>query len=136
MRRHLRHTVLIVDDDSDDRESIRDAFLENKHNHDYTFLQSGDHLIEHLSGADTTHPSLILLDLNMPGRDGRDVLKTLKADGTYKPIPIIVLTTSASDKDRKASYELGANCFITKPDSYKDLVEITDSIARLWFIQS
>ena len=72
----------------------------------------------------------------MPGRDGRDVLKTLKADGTYKPIPIIVLTTSASDKDRKASYELGANCFITKPDSYKDLVEITDSIARLWFIQS
>jgi CheY-like chemotaxis protein len=136
MRRHLKHTVLIVDDDSDDRESIRDAFLENKHVHDYTFIPSGDHLIEHLAVAERTSPSLILLDLNMPGRDGRDVLKTLKADKSYQPIPIIILTTSASDKDRKASYELGANCFITKPDSYKDLVEITDSIAKLWFIQS
>jgi CheY-like chemotaxis protein len=132
MRQNLKYTVLIVDDDSDDRESIRDAFLENSHLHEYTFLTSGEHLIQHLAGKVKDQPSLILLDLNMPGKDGREVLKELKNDSAFKPIPIIVLTTSSSEKDRTASYALGANCFITKPDSYSELVEITDSIAKLW----
>ncbi|MCD6064599.1 MAG: response regulator [Flavipsychrobacter sp.] len=133
MNHKLKHTVLIVDDDVDDRESIRDAFLENRHHHDYTFLTSGEHLIQHLAGSQAQEqPSLILLDLNMPGKDGREILKELKKDKVYQPIPIVVLTTSSSEKDRDVSYELGANCFITKPNSYSELVEITDSIARLW----
>lgn len=130
----FKHSVLIVDDDPDDRESIRDAFLENKHHHNYTFIHDGNHLMEHLAITVENHPSLILLDLNMPGKDGRELLKELKTNKAFQPIPIIVFTTSSSEKDKTASYELGANCFITKPDSYTDLVEITDSIARLWFI--
>jgi CheY-like chemotaxis protein len=136
MSNKLKHTVLIVDDDADDRESIRDAFLENKHHHDYTFIHNGDHLIEHLDENVKKHPTLILLDLNMPGRDGREILKQIKMDKALQPIPIIILTTSSSEIDRKTSYQLGANCFITKPDSYKDLLEITDSIAKLWFINN
>jgi CheY-like chemotaxis protein len=131
----LRHSVYIVDDDADDRESIRDAFLENKHEQDYIFIKSGDQLISHLSAAPKRpKPVVILLDLNMPGKDGRDVLRELKGNRELQPIPIIVLTTSSSEKDREASYDLGANCFVTKPDSYTELVHITDSIAKLWFV--
>ena len=133
MNRSLKHSVFIVDDDADDRESIRDAFLENKHHQDYVFIKSGEQLLGHF--ADTSHkinPSLILLDLNMPGKDGRDVLKEMKRNDALKPIPIVVITTSSSERDRETSYQLGANCFVTKPDSYKELVEITDSIAKLW----
>ena len=79
------------------------------------------------------HPSLILLDLNMPGKDGRDVLKEMKEKkDALISIPIVVITTSFSEKDRETSYQLGGNCFVTKPDSYKELLELTDSIAKLW----
>lgn len=131
---NLRHSVYIVDDDPDDRESIRDAFLENKHHQEYIFMANGDQLLEHLTVSSSKPPALILLDLNMPGKDGRDVLKELKCNKHLQPIPVIILTTSSSDKDRETSYQLGANCFVTKPDSYKELVDITDSIAKLWFV--
>jgi CheY-like chemotaxis protein len=128
-----KHSVFIVDDDADDRESIHDAFIANKHNHDYTFMVNGDQLMGHfLDVADARHPSLILLDLNMPGKDGRAILKEIKNNNQLKPIPIVVLTTSSSAKDRETSYALGANCFITKPDSYQELIALTDSIAKLW----
>ena len=126
------HSVFIVDDDTDDRESMRDAFLENEHQQDYTFMVSGDQLIMRLNEPDKKHPSLILLDLNMPGKGGIDVLREIKSSETLKSIPVIVVTTSASTKDRDKSYQLGANCFLTKPDSYQELLAITDSIARLW----
>jgi CheY-like chemotaxis protein len=134
MKQSLKHSVFIVDDDPDDRESIRDAFLENAHHQDYVFMHNGDQLIGHFTQTPARkHPSLILLDLNMPGKDGRDVLKEIKRNEELKPIPVIVITTSSSEKDRETSYRLGANCFLTKPDSYQELVEITDSIAKLWF---
>lgn len=137
MKPNQKHTVFIVDDDADDRESIRDAFLENKHEQEYVFMKSGDQLIEHLHKTPKkSKPIIILLDLNMPGRDGKDVLKEIKSNSEFKCIPIIMLTTSASEKDREASYELGANCFVTKPDTYKELLHITNSIAKLWFLQS
>ncbi len=129
----LAQSVFIVDDDEDDRVSIRDAFMENKHSHNYVFMQNGDQLIGHF--ADDTgkkQPSLILLDLNMPGKDGRQVLKEIKKNEELKPIPVIVVTTSSSARDREISYKLGANCFITKPDSYQGLVALTDAIAKLW----
>jgi len=128
-----KHSVFIVDDDADDRASIHDAFMANKHDHEYVFMKNGEQLIGHFSEEGVKHyPSLILLDLNMPGRDGRDVLKEIKETENLKLIPIVVLTTSSSNKDRETSYRLGANCFITKPDSYKELLTLTDSIARLW----
>lgn len=134
MKPNLRHSVFIVDDDPDDRESIRDAFLENKHEQEYIFMKNGDQLMDHLNTSDNSNPLVILLDLNMPGRDGKDVLKAIKGNEELKPIPVIVMTTSSSEKDRDLSYALGANCFVTKPDSYQQLIDITDSIARLWFV--
>lgn len=133
MKHAQKHSVFIVDDDPDDRESIRDAFLENKHEQDFVFMKNGEQLIMHLNKShEQPDSSIILLDLNMPGKDGKQVLQELKKDKRLQPIPVIVLTTSASDADREMSYQLGANCFVTKPDSYKELVNITDSIARLW----
>ena len=68
----------------------------------------------------------------MPGKGGIEVLKEIKSSENLKTIPVIVITTSSSQKDKEASYRLGANCFLTKPDSYRQLLAITDSIARLW----
>lgn len=134
MRPIQKHSVFIVDDDADDRESIRDAFLENKHNQEFVFMKNGDQLIDHLHTAPSkVVPVVILLDLNMPGKNGKDVLREIKENDQLKQIPVIILTTSSSDNDRKTSYDLGANCFVTKPDSYKELIEVTDSIAKLWF---
>lgn len=103
----LRHTVFIVDDDADDRESIRDAFLENRHDHDYTFMHNGEHLMEKLAGKKNSllYPSVILLDLNMPGKDGKDVLKELKGNSILQPIPVIIFTTSSSERDKEATYK-------------------------------
>ncbi|HEV7620613.1 MAG TPA: response regulator [Flavisolibacter sp.] len=128
-----KHTILIVDDDADDREIIKDAFLSSSDNQEYTFIENGDKLLEYLHGLpDDKLPSLILLDLNMPGKDGRESLKEIKANKRFQCIPTLVFTTSSSQRDMKISYELGANCFITKPDTFNKLVELAKSISRLW----
>jgi CheY-like chemotaxis protein len=132
---NLKHSVFIVDDDPDDRESIRDAFLENSHDQDFIFMKNGDQLIDYLHETPSkANPVVILLDLNMPGKDGKDVLREIKQNESLRTIPVIVMTTSSSERDRQLSYQFGANCFVTKPDSYKEMMEVTDSIARLWFI--
>jgi len=128
-----RYSILIVDDDPDDRESIREAFLENKYNHDYVFFSAAEELLGYLSDANAnTNSTVILLDLNMPGMDGRTALKHIKSNDDFRHIPIIIMTTSSSHSDRQASYALGANCFVTKPDTFGKLVDITNSIAKLW----
>jgi len=98
-----RHKILIVDDDPDDREAIRDAFLENMHQHEYLFIGNSDQLNDHLRMVEL-YLTIILLDLNLPGKDGRDILKELKESKVFKIIPVIVLTTSSSEKDRIKSY--------------------------------
>lgn len=124
--------ILIVDDDADDREMIRDAFTPSDNQH-YIFLNNGDQLLEYLEqNTGNGLPALILLDLNMPGKDGRKILKEIKSNKHYAPIPTIVLTTSSAPKDRSMAYELGANCFVTKPNSFNKLVELIHSISRLW----
>ncbi len=130
-----RHIILIVDDDTDDREIIRDAFMSNNgENLEYVFIENGDRLIEYLQNSEASNlPSLIMLDLNMPGKDGREALKDIKTEEQFKPIPIIVFTTSSSQRDKDTSYSLGANCFVTKPDTFNKLVELTDSISKLGF---
>jgi CheY-like chemotaxis protein len=128
-----KHSILIVDDDADDREIIRDAFAANTEEADYVFLENGDALISYLEtdGAQSI-PSLILLDLNMPGKDGREALKELKTNEKFRHIPTVVFTTSSSYRDKQMSYLLGANCYVTKPDTYNKLVDITGSISKLW----
>ena len=128
-----RHHIIIVDDDTDDREIIRDAFNHTTEGQDITLLENGDRLMEFLEKQDGLPlPSLILLDLNMPGKDGRETLRELKADMRFRHIPTIVFTTSSSGRDRKMAYDLGANCFITKPDTFNKLVETTKCMADLW----
>lgn len=124
--------MLIVDDDPDDRQIVKDALLEFKNERDYVLLENGDKLMEYLHSVDSGLPCLILLDLNMPGKDGRIALKEIKSNKNFQHIPIIVLTTSSLEKDREISYALGANCFITKPNSYTKLIEIMESIVKLW----
>jgi DNA-binding response OmpR family regulator len=127
-----RHVIAIVDDDLDDREILRDAFKQTLDEQDYIFLENGDKLFEYLDQHSDARPSLILLDLNMPGKDGRDTLKEIKAQSEYASIPIIIFTTSSSHRDKNHAYEHGANCFITKPDTFNKLLDLTRCIARLW----
>ena len=129
-----KQVILIVDDDLDDREIMRDAFMSNHKNHrEYVFMENGDLLLQYLADDDgVPSPALIMLDLNMPGKDGREALKEIKGSERFRHIPTVVFTTSSSQKDMQVSYDLGANCFITKPDTFNKLVEITNSIAQLW----
>ena len=128
-----KHPIVIVDDDADDRGLIKDAFRENNADREFALLESADMLLDFLKGAaDTELPSLVLLDLNMPGKDGREALRDIKKDPKFKHIPVIVFSTSSLDKDRIISYELGANCFLTKPSSYQEMIYLTDAIVKLW----
>ncbi|HEU4470541.1 MAG TPA: response regulator [Flavisolibacter sp.] len=128
-----KHHIIIVDDDADDREIIRDAFMSTALENEYIFFESGDRLIDYLElNVVNNLPALILLDLNMPGKDGRDTLRDIKADSRFRHIPTIIFSTSSSYRDRIMAYDLGANCFMTKPDTFNKLVDLTTSIAKLW----
>lgn len=129
-----KNLVYIVDDDPDDRQIILDAFLENNAEMDYVFVEDGSQLMENLQNAENGDlPTLILLDLNMPGMLGLQALKEIKGNKKFSSIPTIVLTTSTLPMDKKLSYDYGANCFLTKPSFYSDLVSVTKMIARLYF---
>ncbi len=127
-----KNVILIVDDDMDDREIIRDAFLSIDDANEFIFLENGDSLLEYLAAKNKSLPDLIMLDLNMPGKDGREALKEIKKDAEFNTIPTIVFTTSSSQRDRDTSYKLGANCFVTKPDTFNKLVDLAGSIKKLW----
>jgi CheY-like chemotaxis protein len=127
-----KFTVLIVDDDADDREIVRDAFASLQSDYEYVFLENGDKLLEYLNTVDGHLSTLILLDLNMPGKDGRESLKEIKTDKRFCHIPTIVFTTSSSSRDKQMAYELGANCFLTKPDTFNKLSEMASYISKLW----
>ena len=128
------HKVLIVDDDADDREMARDAFvIASSKTLDFHFMEDGDGLIDYLHKHIDNHPpSLILLDLNMPGKDGRETLKEIKKHERLQHIPVLVFTTSSSQHDKKTAYELGANCFITKPDTFNKLTDLARCFITLW----
>ena len=127
--------IFIVDDDPDDRQIILDAFLEKNPQIDYVFMENAEYLLQALYSDESDCPALILLDLNMPGMLGLQALKEIRNNKKFSQIPIIVLTTSTLHQDRRASYELGAACFVRKPDSFGELVEITDSIVKLWLYE-
>jgi CheY-like chemotaxis protein len=132
MKSNSPQLIFIVDDDPDDRQIILDAFLENSPQIDYVFIENAETLLENLHSDESEYPALILLDLNMPGMLGLQALKEIRSNKKFSQIPIIVLTTSTLHQDRKTSYELGASCFLRKPDSYGELVNITNSILKLW----
>ena len=132
-----KNVVFIVDDDPDDRQLILDAFLETNPTIDCIFIENGEQLMETLETTDPeNYPSVILLDLNMPGMMGLVALKEIRSHKSYAHIPTIILTTSTFAQDESSSYKLGASCFLHKPQTYKELLEISASIARLWLHQT
>lgn len=132
-------TILIVEDDPDDRLMTREAFAECRLGNPLQFADDGDQLMDYLHRrgpyADEQRypmPGLILLDLNMPRKDGREALREIKADPVLRSIPVVVLSTSSADEDIATSYRDGANSFITKPVSFGSLIEVVQTLGRYW----
>ena len=132
--------ILMADDDADDRLLAKDALAECQMAGDLHFVENGEELLDYLHRrgkytalAESPRPGLILLDLNMPKKDGREALREIKADPALRKIPVVVLTTSKADTDIGRIYELGANSFISKPVSFESLVDVMKTIGRYWF---
>jgi CheY-like chemotaxis protein len=133
-------TILMADDDPDDRLLTADALKEARLINDIRFVENGEELLDYLRRTgkfappvDAPRPGLILLDLNMPKKDGRTVLKELKLDTDLRTIPIVVLTTSKDDEDVYRSYDLGVNSYIVKPVTFEALVDILQTLEKYWF---
>jgi CheY-like chemotaxis protein len=133
-------TILLAEDDPDDRQLTEDALAECRLANDIHFVEDGEQLLDYLlrrgqftSMAKDPLPGLILLDLNMPRKDGREALKEIKAHPDLRRIPIIVLTTSKAEEDILRTYDLGVNSYITKPVTFASLVEIIKVLGRYWF---
>lgn len=140
MKKAKQVTILIADDDVDDRMMLRDAFLENRLANDLRFVEDGEELMSYLYRRDqfsdeakSPRPGLILLDLNMPKKDGREALAEIKSNPKLRDIPIVVLTTSKAEEDIYRTYNLGVNSFITKPVTFGSLVAITKELGHYWF---
>jgi CheY-like chemotaxis protein len=140
MTRRSSVVILMADDDADDRELTRDALAESRLVNDLHFVEDGTALLDYLHhrGAysqpgSAPRPGVILLDLNMPRKDGREVLREIKADPELRDIPVVVLTTSRADQDIAQSYDLGANSFISKPVTFAGLVEVMRGLGKYWF---
>ncbi len=133
-------TILLADDDADDRMLTRDALAESRLANDLRFVQDGEELMEYLKRrgryadmGDSPRPGLILLDLNMPRKDGREALREIKSDPSLRHIPVVVLTTSKAEEDIYRTYDLGVNSFITKPVTFDGLVAVMRGLGRYWF---
>lgn len=127
--------ILVADDDADDRFLIKEAFEESSLANTLDFVEDGVELMDYLKSSyagDKELPGLILLDLNMPKKDGREALKEIKSDPTLKRIPVVVLTTSKAEEDIFRTYDLGVNSFITKPVTFDGLVEVIQSLSNYW----
>ena len=132
-------TILMADDDADDRKMTREAFEESRLANDLRFVENGVELMDYLNRRDkygvpasSPRPGLILLDLNMPKKDGREALKEIKADPRLKNIRVVILTTSKAEEDIYRSYDLSAASYITKPVTFEQLVEVVKTLGKYW----
>jgi CheY-like chemotaxis protein len=133
-------TILMADDDPDDRFMAQEALEESRLANKMYFVEDGEELMDYLhrrgkyADPETSpEPGLILLDLNMPKKDGREALQEIKSDPSLRQIPIVVLTTSRAEEDIYRTYDLGVNSFITKPVTFEGLVEVMKALATYWF---
>jgi two-component system, response regulator len=124
--------VLMADDDEDDCTLAKDAFRESGARGEIESVEDGIKLMDYLSRSDPL-PRLILLDLNMPRKDGRQTLKEIKADPKLQAIPIVILTTSREKEDMADTRAMGAEAFITKPGAFGQWVGIMKGLADRWF---
>lgn len=132
-------TVLVADDDEDDRRLIKKAWEKSGVTADLRLVEDGEELLEYLNHTgrytdpgSAPRPALILLDLNMPRKDGREALREIKADHGLRRVPIVILTTSQADEDISRSYDLGANSYITKPVTFGALVDVLRVLGKYW----
>ena len=126
-----KNRIVFADDDADDRLLVQEAFEENCTAYRLDVVEDGIQLLDYLKNNET-NPSLILLDINMPRKDGTQVLAELKSNPQWRHIPVIMFTTSKSPEDVRKCYDLGANSFIVKPSSFQDLLNVTDIIVKYW----
>jgi CheY-like chemotaxis protein len=133
-------TILLADDDADDRVLARDALTESRLANDLRCVENGEELMDYLrragayaDPATSPTPGLILLDLNMPRKDGREALAEIKSDPALRHIPVVVLTTSKAEEDIYRTYDLGVNSFITKPVTFDGLVKVMRTLGVYWF---
>ncbi len=132
--------ILLADDDPDDRLLTRDALAENRLANHLHCVEDGEELVDYLfrrgkfeDPAISPRPGLILLDLNMPRKDGREALKEIKTNPDLCTIPVVILTTSKTHEDICRSYKLGVNSYITKPVTFASLVDVMKTLGKYWF---
>jgi len=132
--------ILLADDDEEDRLMTCDALAESRLSNDIYCVTDGEDLMDYLHQrgkyappATAPRPGLILLDLNMPKKDGREALSEIKADPSLRQIAVVVLTTSKADEDIMRSYDSGASSFISKPVTFDGLVELLKGLGHYWF---
>ena len=132
--------ILYADDDAEDRMLAKEAMEQSRIANEIFFVEDGEEIMEFLNNqgkyADMARypvPGLILLDLNMPKKDGREVIKEIRANPKLRTIPVVILTTSEAEEDIISTYDLGVNSFITKPVTFDALVEIMKTLRKYWF---
>lgn len=132
--------ILMADDDQEDCLLVRDALEESRLANELHFVHDGEELLRYLRRqgeyadiANSPRPGLILLDLNMPRKDGREALADIKADPALRRIPVVVLTSSKAEEDVLRTYDLGVNSYVTKPVTFASLVDVMKAIGRYWF---
>jgi CheY-like chemotaxis protein len=136
---HRPFTILLADDDEEDRELARDALQDSRLANEMKFVHDGQDLLDYLrhegrwTQEDAPRPGIILLDLNMPKKDGREALAEIKADESLRRIPVVVLTTSKDEADVLSTYDLGVSSFITKPVTFGGLVDVMKTWTQYWF---
>jgi CheY-like chemotaxis protein len=134
--------ILVVEDSTEDFTALGRAFRKHALQNPVLRCEDGDQALEYLQGYGklpqwpSSLPAIVLLDLNMPGTDGREVLKTIKQDPRLHNIPVVIFTTSSNAKDVEECYRLGANSYLTKPVSYPGLEEKVRLIVQYWLESS
>ena len=130
--------ILLVEDSPSDTELTVEALKDGKVSSRLSTVEDGEQALRFLrrqgSFTEAPRPDLILLDLNLPRKDGREVLAEVKADPDLRTIPVVVLTTSQSEPDIRRAYELQANCFITKPVDFARFLDVVRSIEQFWLL--
>jgi len=130
--------ILMADDDDDDYLLTKKALGESKLLNTLIRVKDGEELLDYLHGRGrfvkrAVRPSVILLDLNMPRKDGRESLKEIKSDPSLNDIPVVIFTTSKAEEDIIRSYRLGGNSFITKPVTFRKLITVMKTLGKYWF---
>jgi CheY-like chemotaxis protein len=130
--------VLLVEDDPGDIELTKEAIEKARLSINLNVVRDGEEAMAYLRRkgefANAVRPDLVLLDLNMPRKDGREVLREIRADPDLTSLPVVILTTSDADEDILRTYDLGANCYVTKPVGLEQFMKVVQTVGNFWFM--